>query len=191
MSVRGGALAAVLLGLTSVTCTPPEPQMTTPLGPPLGAMSRMADIAPLANLAPRIRFSHRLHGEVVTCLGCHTTVEEEDAAGTPTLEDCLDCHDGMQSTAPENVREEEKLEFYASAEREIAWKYSARLPKGLFFSHQVHVVEAEAECEDCHGEIAETDALPKKPAIPYTHTLCGDCHEVSEAVGSCRMCHPR
>lgn len=179
--------AGNLLLLAISSCVPPEPEMTTPLGP----MSRMAEIAPLLPLTPQIRFSHRAHFEDVTCEGCHTTVETEDRAGSPTLEDCLDCHDGMQSTQPRDQREEEKLEFYAATEREIPWPKPTTLPRGVFFSHRIHVIEAEAECDDCHVDIAETDTLPRKPAIPYNHTLCGDCHETEAAIGACRLCHPR
>jgi len=162
-------------------------------------------------LRPRIRFSHKLHSEQAECEGCHTTVKEGEKAGTSKLADCLDCHDGMQSESPENQAEEKKLEIYAAGKREIQWRRSACLAPGVKFSHKVHIVEAELDCKDCHGDIAKTDALPKAPAIPYTHQLCGECHEVEkkevekvavkedavreevaeEENVDCRMCHQR
>jgi hypothetical protein len=116
----------------------------------------------------------------------------------------------MQSTKPENQVEEKKLAIYAAAKREIGWRRSGNLGPEIKFSHKVHIVEAELDCKDCHGNIAQTDTLPKKPAFPYTHALCGQCHDVEkkkpeavaakgDAVGAevtegskvdCRMCHP-
>jgi hypothetical protein len=44
---------------------------------------------------------------------------------------------------------------------------------------------------DCHGAIAETDALPKKLAFAYNHELCGQCHDTAEDMNGCKNCHPR
>jgi len=169
------------------------------------------ETAPPAPLRPQIRFSHKLHDEQAECAGCHTTVQEQAEAGVPKLSDCLDCHDGMQSEKPEDQVEEKKLEIYAAGKREIQWRRSAYMVPDIKFSHKVHVVEGELACKDCHGDIAQTDALPKTPAFPYTHQLCGECHEVEktdveevavtedavggevaeEDQGECRMCHQR
>ena len=66
-----------------------------------------------------MRFSHKAHFEDATCEACHLYVEELASAGRPTLEDCLDCHDGIQSEDPEDIAEEKKLEAYAEEEKEI------------------------------------------------------------------------
>jgi len=142
-------------------------------------------------LRPRIRFSHKLHGEQAECEGCHQTVKEAAEAGRPKLSDCMDCHDGMQSEKPDDQAEEKKLEIYALAKREIQWPRAAFLVPGITFSHQVHIVEGELDCAECHGDIAETNALPKKAAFPYNHELCGQCHEVEKEEGQCRDCHVR
>jgi len=134
-------------------------------------------------LRPQIRFSHKLHGEQAECVGCHATVEEQADAGVPKLSDCLDCHDGMQSEKPEDQVEEKKLDVYAAAKREIQWRRSAYMAPGVKFSHKVHIVEAELDCKDCHGDIAQTNTLPRTPAIPYTHELCGECHDVEKKEG--------
>ena len=117
--------------------------------------------------------------------------EEGRSAGQPTLEDCTDCHDGMQSDAPEDLIEEKKLEYYIDRDMEIPWPRPALLLTGIKFSHQVHVFEGELECEDCHEDIVETDTLPDRTGFEYDHVVCGDCHEVDVTGEVCLMCHPR
>ena len=184
----GGCVSSIA-ALSCTATAPPEAQSEPPL--PLGPMSRLPQLAPMAQLAPEIRFSHQLHDEEATCTACHQTAETEDAAGRPTLEDCMECHDEMLSEAQEDRDEETKLQIYVKTGGEIPWPEPAALPAGLLFSHVFHVVEEEFECDDCHEEIAYTDALPKEPSVPYDHTLCSDCHETEESGGDCRLCHPR
>lgn len=140
---------------------------------------------------PSIRFSHKLHYDHVTCLGCHLDAEESASAGQPTLDDCLDCHDGIQSEAPEDQVEEKKLNWFIEQDMEIPWPTPAKLLSGIIFSHKVHVWDGELACEDCHEEIAETSSLPDRKGFKYDHAMCGDCHEVDETGEVCLMCHPR
>lgn len=172
-----------------MTCAKPLPPVTNL---PEGGTPVVSDQEEKGKpVDPPIRFSHRLHVEQATCLACHATYEEEADAGKPTLADCLDCHDGMQSEKPEDQAEEMKLEYYANLDKEIPWPYVGSLAPGTYFSHKVHVVDGELDCADCHGDIAETDALPTKPAYAYDHTLCGECHDTEEDKTACRTCHPR
>jgi c(7)-type cytochrome triheme protein len=146
---------------------------------------------PFDALHPAIRFSHKIHAPQIECVGCHATVKEGVRAGTPKLSLCLDCHEEMQSTKPENQAEEKKLAIYAAGKSEIPWPRVGFLDPGTKFSHKVHVVEGELDCKDCHGDIAQADALPKKLPYPYNHTLCGQCHDTSQAANNCKTCHPR
>jgi c(7)-type cytochrome triheme protein len=148
--------------------------------------------APAEEVEPQLRFSHKVHAEQAECEGCHSTVKTSAKAGEPKLSVCLVCHDSMQSTEPQNQIEEKKLlTYYAKLNKEIHWPYLGSLAPGVFFSHKVHVVEAELDCKDCHGDIAQTDALPKKLPYPYNHTLCGQCHDTSQDMNGCKTCHPR
>lgn len=185
----GIAIAAGMLVLGGMTCAKPLPPVTnlpegtTPATPPSTAAGEEGE--------PKIRFSHKAHVEEATCLACHATYEEEADAGEPTLDDCLDCHGGMQSTKPADQAEERKLNYYANLNKQIPWPSVGMLAPATYFSHKVHIVEGELSCEDCHGDIAETESLPTKPAYAYNHELCGQCHDTEEDKSGCRMCHPR
>ncbi|MDP3937968.1 MAG: cytochrome c3 family protein, partial [Deltaproteobacteria bacterium] len=170
-----------LLGM-SPQCrrTAPKPTPTEPSAEPEDAL-----------VPPTIRFSHKLHAEQSTCLACHLDAEEGKSAGQPSLEDCTDCHDGVQSEAPEDQIEEEKLAYFVERDMEIEWPRPALLLSGIIFSHQVHVVEGELDCGDCHEDIAETSTLPDRTNFKYDHGVCGDCHEVDETDEVCLLCHPR
>ena len=139
--------------------------------------------------AQPMRFSHKAHFEDATCEACHLYVMEYPAAGVPSLEDCIDCHDGIQSEDPEDAQEEEKLEVYMEEEREIAWALLPPLPSHTYFSHLRHASIEEIECAECHGDIAETAALPERPPYEFTMNWCMDCHEEHEASNDCLICH--
>jgi len=139
--------------------------------------------------AQPMRFSHKAHFEESTCEGCHVYVMERRTAGTPTLENCLDCHDGVQSEKPEDQKEEKKLEVYAEEEKEIPWAPFPPLPLHTYFSHYRHASLEEIECAKCHGDIAETTALPAVPPYKFTMGWCMDCHEEHGASNDCLLCH--
>ena len=136
-----------------------------------------------------LRFSHEAHFEDATCEACHLYVMESASAGVPTLEDCVDCHDGPQSDTPENQAEEKKFQMYVEEEREIPWARLPPLPDHTYFSHYRHASLEEIECAKCHGNIAKTMALPGRPPYKFTMDWCMDCHEEHEASNDCLLCH--
>lgn len=136
-----------------------------------------------------IRFSHALHVTQVDCATCHEGASTRTWAGTPRLADCLACHEGGQAGTPEGRRQEAKLLAYARAKQEIPWVRIASLAPHTFFSHQRHVTLARIDCATCHGNIAETVALPAKPAVGFTMSWCMSCHEKRNADNDCLACH--
>lgn len=140
--------------------------------------------------AQPIRFSHQLHVKEAKCAACHVYIPRLAAAGTPRLADCLDCHEGTQSKTPEGLREEAKIDEYAKAKREIPWvRISNMLPPHVFFSHRRHVALAKLDCASCHGAIAQTNALPTRPAVAFTMDWCLSCHRKRAASTDCIACH--
>ena len=141
--------------------------------------------------AQPMRFSHKAHFEDATCATCHLYAEELAAAGRPTLEDCADCHDGVQSEKPEDVAEEKKLDVYMEEEKEIPWIHLPPLTADIYFSHRRHVALAEEkiECEVCHGKMAEQVTLPSKRPVAFTMNWCVECHEREHARNDCIDCH--
>ncbi|NOX87949.1 MAG: hypothetical protein GXO77_02910 [Calditrichaeota bacterium] len=56
----------------------------------------------------------------------------------------------------------------------------------LKFSHKLHVVEQEVECQACHGS-AEKSETGKDDLLPSMET-CADCHDVEDEE-NCSKCH--
>jgi hypothetical protein len=136
-----------------------------------------------------IRFSHQVHVKQVKCGACHLYVTKMAAAGTPPIARCMMCHSGTQSKTPEALEEEAKIKEYAEAGKEIPWVRISTMAPHVYFSHRRHVVLEEIQCAACHGDIAETVALPDHPAHQFTMDFCMDCHETSQATLDCLACH--
>lgn len=141
--------------------------------------------------AQPMRFSHKAHFEEATCEACHLYVMELPSAGEPRLADCMDCHDGMQSEEPRNVKEEEKLVEYMDEDKEIPWIRLPPLTSDIYFSHRRHAAlgEDKIDCKVCHGNIGKSDSLPAKRAEAFTMNWCLDCHEKRRASLDCLDCH--
>jgi len=136
-----------------------------------------------------MRFSHIAHEKDAECTACHLYADTLATAGTPTLSDCLDCHEGIQSKRPDDKREEARLETYAKQKREIPWIPLPRLTSDVYFSHRQHVALSKIKCDVCHGGIAKTGALPSERAVDFTMGWCMKCHERREASLDCLDCH--
>lgn len=67
-----------------------------------------------------------------------------------------------------------------------SWGDPAERAGVLTFSHRLHVVDEELECEDCHVDV-EASRTSLDRLLP-THEQCETCHEVEEEDG-CTMCH--
>ena len=105
------------------------------------------------------------------------------------MADCLDCHEGSQAKTPEDQREEAKIEGFAKAQQEIPWVRVASLAPSVLFSHRRHVTLGKIECATCHGGIADTTALPSKPAVVFSMNWCVNCHGERKASLDCLACH--
>jgi len=157
----------------------------------LGAYISLA-VLPRFRAAPRVqpmRFSHAAHIKEAECGACHLYATEYYPGGVPSLEDCMDCHQGTQSKSPENKKEESKLQSFADANREIPWQRLPPLAPHVFFSHRRHTVSSKIKCAACHGDIAKTNTIPPKPAIRFTMAWCLACHEARKASTDCLACH--
>ncbi|MBW1615729.1 MAG: cytochrome C [Deltaproteobacteria bacterium] len=158
-----------------------------------------------------IDFSHVVHNEAVgDCDSCHFFREDGTFSGSPTLAECIDCHEEAQGDA-----EDERIfvEEYVAQNKEVPWLIYSEQPDCVFFSHAAHVKKAEMSCESCHGKIGTSETLPiyeenritgysrniwgKDIAGIKKHTWdrmkmddCGECHEEETGdKGSCFQCH--
>lgn len=118
-----------------------------------------------------IPFSHAIHagGLGLDCRYCHAGVERGAAAGMPTTETCLGCHNGVWSVSAQFA----PLETARALGAPVVWGSVHRLPDHVRFHHAAHLA-AEIGCATCHGEVASM------PRTVKAHSLsmgwCLDCH---------------
>src|SRR5262245_25935012 len=106
--------------------------------------------------AQPIPFSHKTHvGASIKCVDCHTIRPPGDTAGFPAENVCMGCHAAVKK----NSEAIQKLAGYASQKTPVPWVRVYRLPKQVYFSHEVHAQKAKVECAVCHGPVAERDSL--------------------------------
>lgn len=123
-----------------------------------------------------IQFSHQHHsgGLGISCLYCHTSVDESWSAGMPPTQTCMSCHSQIwlnaEALAP--VRSS-----YASGVP-IQWNRVNDLPDYVHFNHSIHVNNG-IGCTSCHGVTAEQQLVAR--AQPLTMEWCLDCHRDPES----------
>ena len=106
-----------------------------------------------------LQFSHRTHtGESLglACTDCHALDEEGTFVGLPSTQRCLECH---STSLGESQEEGRFLTSYGETEEEIPWKVYARQPDNVWFPHAPHLLGAELECSECHGQHGDSQGL--------------------------------
>ena len=134
-----------------------------------------------------IRYNHNLHLEEaeMDCIDCHQYYESNESAGLPSTEDCSVCHSELLGDIPE----EKKLFELIENEVELNWKRIFQMPKHVFFSHRRHIILAQLECDDCHGNMKELTSPPQKRNNKINMEFCMDCHETQNVSNDCISCH--
>jgi len=133
-----------------------------------------------------ISFNHKRHQEQgIECLTCHPHYKDQTFSGMPTLSTCLECHKDplTQST------EEEKIRQFEKRGQEIPWRRLYGQPDHVFFSHRRHVTLGKLECQQCHGNIGQSDEPPNRPWVKMTMRWCMDCHTAKKVTNDCLVCH--
>lgn len=150
--------------------------------PPAGKAAAAA-----APVAPRPAFDHKAHLERgPTCEDCHEGAATRDAAGMPSVEMCMDCHEEIEEAAPPGKRIAEFLDPATKAPR---WSAVSELGDELIFAHGKHAA-AKVACSECHRGIEESRAVT--PALAAGGMdACMDCHAERKASNACSVCHTR
>jgi hypothetical protein len=122
-----------------------------------------------------VPFSHVQHaGQLgLSCLYCHTGVEESPVAKIPPTQTCMNCHQAIKADSP-------KLELVkASWEsgKPIPWIRVHKTPDYVFFNHAVHVKRG-VGCVSCHGKVNEMPVVVHDQ--PLSMGWCLDCHRHPE-----------
>jgi hypothetical protein len=134
--------------------------------------------------AQPIPFSHAVHagGLGLDCRYCHAAVEVAPAAGMPTAETCLGCHDRVWNVTAQFA----PLRSAQALGTAIPWSSVHRLPDHVRFHHGAHVA-AGVGCATCHGDVA---AMPRTVrAESLSMGWCLDCHRAQPVAGAPRFAH--
>jgi c(7)-type cytochrome triheme protein len=142
----------------------------------------IAGIAILWAAEQPIPYSHKKHVALgLQCTGCHTMPGKGEAATFPAESLCMSCHATVKKESPPI----QKLAEFAEARRPVPWVRIYQLPKYVWFSHKIHTKEA--NCERCHGAVAEREVLTKEK--PIDMNSCMSCHDEHKASNECNFCH--
>jgi hypothetical protein len=122
----------------------------------------------------------------VNCTFCHSTALRSPAAGMPSVEKCVGCHKVINPNAPEV----KKTLDYWNRQEPIPWVRVNILPRFVYFSHEVHVVKGQVNCERCHGDVGHMKIA--QPVVRMNMGWCLNCHEKqpdSPKLKDCFVCH--
>ncbi len=137
-------------------------------GPPEYTRVGYAPLQPTA-------FSHELHaGQIgMSCLYCHSNVEESPHAMVPPTATCLNCHNQVRANSPllAEIREAGKTG------RAVAWERVHKTPDYVYFNHSVHVKRG-VGCVSCHGKVNEMPII--RHDQPLSMGWCLECHRNPE-----------
>ncbi|MAE95628.1 MAG: hypothetical protein CL910_13300 [Deltaproteobacteria bacterium] len=146
-----------------------------------------------------IPFSHKHHAGdwKIDCQYCHSGTDRSRAAGVPSVEVCMGCHEqfGPEYDTLEGIQ---ILKQYWAEQKSIPWVQIHRMPEHVKFQHQAHV-RAGFECQTCHGPVESLDKLYLVPDTKWwqyglpTQKLemgwCVLCHRDNGASQDCLTCH--
>jgi hypothetical protein len=136
---------------------------------------------------PQISFDHKSMVEAgMSCLFCHPGATKSPAAGIPSVESCMGCHDLIKIDSPQIV----ELARYWERQEPMHWTRVNRLPRFVYFSHQVHVTAAGLNCERCHGDVGQM--AEAHPVVRMNMGWCLGCHEQQpngDQLRDCIVCH--
>ncbi len=123
-----------------------------------------------------VPFSHEQHtGRLgISCLYCHTGVEESSVAKIPPTQTCMNCH---QTIKPDSPQLAVVRESFASG-KPVPWVRVHQVPDYVFFDHSAHVRRG-VGCVSCHGKVNEMPVVVHEK--PLSMGWCLDCHRQPEA----------
>ena len=132
-------------------------------------------------------FSHEAMVQAgITCDYCHTEARRSPAAGMPSVQKCMSCH---QVIIPQSPPIRQVAEYWARQEP-IPWARVNQLPRFVYFSPQMHVTAGGISCETCHGDVGHMTV--DVPVVKMDMGWCLSCHEKqpnAKQLMECDVCH--
>lgn len=142
------------------------------------------NLAPHPAPAQPLPFSHRTHMTLgLVCQMCHTNPEPGSLMTYPATETCMSCHAAIATDKSAIV----SLHEFAESGHKIPWVRVYAVTPGVTWSHKPHL-DAGTQCETCHGDISQTEAVSETKAILAMAT-CISCHAARAAENECVTCH--
>ncbi|MGD9727585.1 MAG: cytochrome c3 family protein [Nitrospiraceae bacterium] len=134
--------------------------------------------------AQPLRFSHELHaGRLqIDCLYCHRFAERSTAAGVPSMQLCMGCHQNLANGSQETRVLLERWREQTA----VSWVRLQRLPDFVYFTHERHLAH-DLQCATCHGQVEQMPYTPR--AATYEMGWCLSCHRDNVASRDCLVCH--
>jgi len=131
-----------------------------------------------------IPYSHKLHVGTLglKCEDCHHTDEDGFSMQYPTTDKCMTCHQAIKTDSPHI----QKLAKFAESKEPVPWVQLYKVPDFVWFAHTSHV-DAGINCQECHGPVAERDAMFKEKSTSMSS--CMQCHAAHGAPNACDFCH--
>ena len=122
-----------------------------------------------------VPFSHAQHaGQLgLSCLYCHTGVEESSVAKIPSTQTCMNCHQTIKPDSPKLALVKTSFE----TGKPVPWIRVHKTPDYVFFNHSAHVTRG-VGCVSCHGHINEMPVVHVDQ--PLSMGWCLDCHRHPE-----------
>ena len=131
-----------------------------------------------------IPFSHRQHVGTVKlqCKMCHPNPDPGESMTIAPASVCMQCHKAIKAESPAI----QKLAQFAKDGKAVPWVRVYEIPSYVNYSHRTHLA-ANSACADCHGPVAESEAVSKAGDISMG--ACMRCHQQRQVSIDCNFCH--
>jgi hypothetical protein len=119
------------------------------------------------------------------CEDCHSGVNQGPAAGLPSINVCMSCHEDIGDAAEPRIQ---ALRDHAERGEDMRWQrvYGFLEEAHVRFNHAPHI-RAEVEFATCHGDLTQMTVAER--AVEHTMGFCINCHKEKQASNDCLVCH--
>ena len=123
-----------------------------------------------------VPFSHAQHaGQLgLSCLYCHSGVDESPVAKIPPTQTCMNCHQTIKPDSPKLALVKASFE----TGQPVPWVRVHKTPDYVFFNHAAHVRRG-VGCVSCHGQINQMPVVIHEKSLSMG--WCLDCHRHPES----------
>ena len=187
-SVRHCLILAILFCMAVAVYSQDVPSAATPTVAAASGTQASSGAPTITNPAPApgqpVAFSHKKHiaEAKMACNDCHEPSRTGATLAMPQPAKCMLCHVAIATDKPDIKR----IADAAKNDQVLQWVRLYRVPSFVTFSHKTHT-SAGAQCEDCHGPVAERDAIALEKDISMGG--CISCHTQKAAPIGCDTCH--